>query len=131
MYSTQSQIGQSIPVKGVRKAIAQNMVTSVTEIPHGWMMLEVDATNLVKTRNHHKNSFKENEGYNLTFFAFFVKAVAEALKSNPLLNSSWDGEEIILHKDINISIAVADEDKLYVPVIKHADEKSIKGLLER
>ena len=47
-YSTQSQIGQSIPVKGVRKAIAQNMVTSVTEIPHGWMMLEVDATNLVK-----------------------------------------------------------------------------------
>lgn len=48
MYSTQSQIGQSIPVKGVRKAIAQNMVTSVTEIPHGWMMLEVDATNLVK-----------------------------------------------------------------------------------
>ena len=48
LYSTQSQIGQSIPVKGVRKAIAQNMVTSVTEIPHGWMMLEVDATNLVK-----------------------------------------------------------------------------------
>lgn len=128
VYFTQSQIGQSIPVKGVRKAIAQNMVTSVTEIPHGWMMLEVDATNLVKTRNHHKNSFKENEGYNLTFFAFFVKAVAEALKSNPLLNSSWDGEEIILHKDINISIAVADEDKLYVPVIKHADEKSIKGI---
>lgn len=126
--SNHTQSGQSIPVKGVRKAIAQNMVTSVTEIPHGWMMVEVDATNLVKTRNHHKNTFKENEGYNLTFFAFFVKAVAEALKSNPLLNSSWDGEEIILHKDINISIAVADEDKLYVPVIKHADEKSIKGI---
>ncbi|MBF2757178.1 MULTISPECIES: dihydrolipoamide acetyltransferase family protein [unclassified Staphylococcus] len=126
--SNHTQPGQSIPVKGVRKAIAQNMVTSVTEIPHGWMMVEVDATNLVKTRNHHKNTFKENEGYNLTFFAFFVKAVAEALKSNPLLNSSWDGEEIIIHKDINISIAVADEDKLYVPVIKHADEKSIKGI---
>lgn len=119
---------QVIPVKGVRKAIAQNMVTSVTEIPHGWMMVEVDATNLVKTRNYHKNSFKENEGYNLTYFAFFVKAVAEALKANPLLNSSWDGNEIVLHKDINISIAVADEDKLYVPVIKNADEKSIKGI---
>ena len=52
------------------------------------------------------------------------------VKSNPLLNSSWDGEEIILHKDINISIAVADEDKLYVPVIKHADENQSKGLLE-
>lgn len=120
--------GYTIPVKGVRKAIAQNMVTSATEIPHGWMMIEVDATNLVKTRNHYKTTFKQQEGYNLTFFAFFVKAVAEALKSNPLLNSSWDGNEIVIHKDINISIAVADEDKLYVPVIKNADEKSIKGI---
>ncbi|MGW9856053.1 2-oxoisovalerate dehydrogenase E2 component (dihydrolipoyl transacylase) [Staphylococcus hominis] len=120
--------GYTIPVKGVRKAIAQNMVTSVTEIPHGWMMLEVDATDLVKTRNHYKTAFKKQEGYNLTFFAFFVKAVAEALKSNPLLNSSWDDNEIVIHKDINISIAVADEDKLYVPVIKNADEKSIKGI---
>lgn len=118
----------TVPVKGVRKAIAQNMVTSATEIPHGWMMIEVDATNLVKTRNHYKTVFKKQEGYNLTFFAFFVKAVAEALKSNPLLNSSWDGNEIIIHKDINISIAVANEDKLYVPVIKNADEKSIKGI---
>ncbi len=118
----------TIPVNGVRKAIAQNMVNSVTEIPHAWMMIEVDATNLVNTRNHYKNNFKNKEGYNLTFFAFFVKAVADALKAYPLLNSSWQGNEILLHKDINISIAVADENKLYVPVIKHADEKSIKGI---
>ncbi|AGZ24402.1 MULTISPECIES: dihydrolipoamide acetyltransferase family protein [Staphylococcus] len=118
----------TIPVNGVRKAIANNMVTSATEIPHGWMMIEADATNLVKTRNYHKNSFKNNEGYNLTFFAFFVKAVAEALKAFPMLNSSWNGNEIVIHKDINISIAVAHENKLYVPVIKHADEKSIKGI---
>ncbi|HDN3466699.1 TPA: 2-oxo acid dehydrogenase subunit E2 [Staphylococcus aureus] len=118
----------TIPVNGVRKAIAQNMVNSVTEIPHAWMMIEVDATNLVNTRNHYKNNFKNKEGYNLTFFAFFVKAVADALKAYPLLNSSWQGNEILLNKDINISIAVADENKLYVPVIKHADEKSIKGI---
>lgn len=120
--------GSSIPVNGVRKQIAQNMVNSVNEIPHAWMMVEADATNLVKTRNHHKQSFKESEGYNLTFFAFFVKAVAEALKAYPLLNSSWQDSEIIMHKDVNVSIAVADEDKLYVPVIKNADEKSIKGI---
>lgn len=102
------------------------MVNSVTEIPHAWMMIEVDATNLVNTRNHYKNSFKNKEGYNLTFFAFFVKAVADALKAYPLLNSSWQGNEIVLHKDINISIAVADENKLYVPVIKHADESQSK-----
>ena len=120
--------GSSIPVNGVRKQIAQNMVNSVNEIPHAWMMVEADATNLVKTRNYHKQSFKESEGYNLTFFAFFVKAVAEGLKAYPLLNSSWQDSEIVMHKDVNISIAVADEDKLYVPVIKNADEKSIKGI---
>ena len=123
-----NETSSSIPVNGVRKAIAQNMVNSVTEIPHAWMMIEVDATNLVNTRNYYKHSFKQKEGYNLTFFAFFVKAVADALKAYPLLNSSWQGNEIVLHKDINISIAVADGDKLYVPVIKHADEKSIKGI---
>lgn len=49
------------------------MVTSATEIPHGWMMIEADATNLVKTRNYHKNSFKKNEGYNLTFLLSLSK----------------------------------------------------------
>ncbi|WP_412520776.1 dihydrolipoamide acetyltransferase family protein [Staphylococcus simulans] len=118
----------SVPVNGVRKAIAKHMVQSVSEIPHAWMMIETDATNLVKTRNHYKKQFKEKEGYNLTFFAFFVKAVAEALKEFPMLNSSWQGSEIKVHKDINISIAVAVEDKLFTPVIHHADEKSIKGI---
>lgn len=127
-YYNEPSPGSSIPVNGVRKQIAQNMVNSVNEIPHAWMMVESDASNLVKTRNYHKQSFKDSEGYNLTFFAFFVKAVAEGLKAYPLLNSSWSDSEIVMHKDINISIAVADEDKLYVPVIKNADEKSIKGI---
>ncbi|MEB6569354.1 dihydrolipoamide acetyltransferase family protein [Staphylococcus auricularis] len=119
---------RSIPIDGVRKQIAKNMVTSVTEIPHAWMMIEADATSLVQTRNHYKAQFKAQEGYNLTYFAFFIKAVAEGLRAYPLLNSSWQGSEIVVHDDINISIAVADENKLYVPVIKHADEKSIKGI---
>ncbi|MCJ0917130.1 2-oxoglutarate dehydrogenase [Mammaliicoccus sciuri] len=125
---TTSLPGDSIPVNGVRRAIANKMLQSVHEIPHAWMMVEVDATDLVKTRQHHKTSFKQNEGYNLTFFAFFVKAVAEGLKKYPMLNSTWAGDEIKIHKDINISIAVASEDKLYVPVIKNADDKSIKGI---
>ncbi|WP_353462079.1 dihydrolipoamide acetyltransferase family protein [Mammaliicoccus sciuri] len=125
---TTSLPGDSIPVNGVRRAIANKMLQSVHEMPHAWMMVEVDATELVKTRQHHKSSFKQNEGYNLTFFAFFVKAVAEGLKKYPMLNSTWAGDEIKIHKDINISIAVASEDKLYVPVIKNADDKSIKGI---
>ncbi|MCQ6278021.1 dihydrolipoamide acetyltransferase family protein [Bacillus sp. EB600] len=117
-----------IPVIGVRKAIAANMVRSKHEAPHAWMMVEVDATNLVEYRNTIKDDFKKNEGFNLTFFAFFVKAAAQALKEFPQLNSMWAGDKIIQKKDINISIAVATEDALYVPVIKNADEKSIKGI---
>lgn len=117
-----------IPVSGVRKAIAANMVRSKQEIPHAWMMMEVDVTELVKYRNSIKDDFKKNEGFNLTFFAFFVKAVAQALKEFPEINSIWAGDKIIQKKDINISIAVATEDSLYVPVIKHADEKTIKGI---
>lgn len=126
--SNSNSNSDTIPVNGVRRAIANKMLQSVHEIPHAWMQVEVDATNLVKTRQHHKASFKQNESYNLTFFAFFVKAVAEGLKKYPMLNSSWHEDEIKINKDINISIAVASEDKLYVPVIKNADDKSIKGI---
>lgn len=117
-----------IPVTGVRKAIAANMLRSKHEAPHAWTMVEVDATNLVEYRNSLKSEFKKKEGYNLTFFAFFVKAVAQALKEFPQINSMWAGDKIVQKKDINISIAVATDDALYVPVIRNADEKTIKGI---
>ncbi|BCB04664.1 dihydrolipoamide acetyltransferase family protein [Bacillus sp. KH172YL63] len=117
-----------IPVSGIRKAIASNMVRSKHEAPHAWTMMEVDVTNLVDYRNSLKNEFKQREGFNLTFFAFFVKAVAQALKEYPQINSMWAGDKIVQKKDINLSIAVATDDALYVPVIKNADEKTIKGI---
>lgn len=117
-----------IPVTGVRKAIAANMLRSKHEAPHAWTMVEVDVTNLVEYRNGLKDDFKKKEGFNLTFFAFFVKAVAQALKEFPEINSMWAGDKIIQKKDINISIAVATDDALFVPVIKNADEKTIKGI---
>lgn len=129
--STQAVPGEEIPVSGVRAAIANKMVQSSTEIPHAWLMMEVDATNMVNTRNQLKDKFKETEGFNLTFFSFFVKAVAETLKEYPMLNSSWQGDKIVVNKDINISIAVASDDKLYVPVIKNADELTIKGIAKK
>ena len=117
-----------IPVTGIRKAIAANMLRSKHEAPHAWTMVEVDVTNLVEYRNGLKDDFKKKEGFNLTFFAFFVKAVAQALKEFPQINSMWAGDKIIQKKDINISIAVATDDALFVPVIKNADEKTIKGI---
>ncbi|HLU22236.1 dihydrolipoamide acetyltransferase family protein [Lederbergia graminis] len=117
-----------IPVTGVRRAIANKMRKSLDEIPHAWMMMEVDVTKLVRYRESLKNEFKQREGFSLTYFAFFVKAVAQALKEFPMINSMWAGDKIVQKKDVNISIAVAKENELFVPVIKNADEKSIKGI---
>ncbi|MDQ0213805.1 2-oxoisovalerate dehydrogenase E2 component (dihydrolipoyl transacylase) [Oikeobacillus pervagus] len=117
-----------IPVSGVRKAIAGNMLRSKHEIPHAWTMMEVDVTNLVQYRDSIKTEFKQREGFNLTYFAFFVKAVAQALKEFPMINSMWAGDKIVQKKEVNISIAVAKDDALFVPVIKNADEKTIKGI---
>ncbi|OIK10116.1 dihydrolipoamide acetyltransferase family protein [Bacillus sp. MUM 13] len=119
---------KEIPVTGIRKAIAANMLKSKHEAPHAWTMVEADATNLVAYRDLRKAEFKQKEGYNLTYFAFFVKAIAQALTEFPQINSMWAGDKIIQKKDINISIAVATEDALFVPVIKNADEKTIKGI---
>lgn len=117
-----------IPVTGVRKEVARNMVRSKNEIPHAWMTIEVDVTDLVAYRDEIKEEFKRKEGYNITYFAFFVKAAAQALKEHPRLNSTWAGDKIIQRRDINLSFAVAKENELFVPVIRKADEKSIKGI---
>ncbi len=104
------------------------MLRSKHEIPHAWMMIEVDVTNLVAYRDSIKDEFKKREGFNITYFSFFMKAVAQALKEYPMMNSMWAGDQIVQKKDINLSIAVATDDALFVPVVKHVDEKSIKGI---
>ncbi|EUJ41686.1 dihydrolipoamide acetyltransferase family protein [Brochothrix campestris] len=119
---------KTVPLTPVRKAIAKHMVESVQQIPHAWVMVEVDATALVVARNRLKDEFKAKEGFSLSYFAFFVKAVAQALKKYPELNSTWTDEAIIQRQAINLSIAVATDDALFVPVIQQADELSVKGI---
>lgn len=127
VYSGTGRV-EELPISGVRKAIANNMVRSKHEAPHAWMMIEVDVTNLVRYRNKVKNDFFTKEDIKLTFLPFFIKATVDALKEYPQVNSMWAGDKIIRHKDVHISLAVATENELFVPVIKHADEKTIKGL---
>ncbi|SDW32656.1 dihydrolipoamide acetyltransferase family protein [Paenibacillus sp. CF384] len=117
-----------IDVTPVRNAIARNMRQSVTEIPHAWMMMEVDVTNLVSLRNKLKDDFKKREGVNLTYLAFWVKAVVNAIKDFPIMNSVWAVDKIIVKRDIHIGLAVGTEDAVKVPVIKNADQKNIAGL---
>ncbi|WP_068616972.1 dihydrolipoamide acetyltransferase family protein [Paenibacillus tuaregi] len=123
--------GQSehyIDITPVRNTIATRMRQSVSEIPHGWMMIEVDVTNLVQLRNKLKNDFKAKEGVNLTYLAFMIKAVVNAIKDYPIMNSVWAVDKIIVKRDINISLAVGTEDSVLTPVIKKADQKNIAGL---
>lgn len=117
-----------IPTAGVRQAIASNMVRAKHEAPHAWLMIEVDVTNLVEARNRHKEAFFKQEGVKLTFLPFFMKATVEGLKKHPIMNSTWAGDKIIQKKAINLSLAVATQDALFVPVVKNADELSIKGI---
>ncbi|MGG4219764.1 dihydrolipoamide acetyltransferase family protein [Paenibacillus jamilae] len=117
-----------IDVTPIRSAIARNMRQSVSEIPHAWTTIEVDVTNLVMLRNKIKNEFKQKEGINITYLAFLMKAVVNAIKEYPIMNSVWAVDKIIIKRDINISLAVGTEDSVLTPVIKKADQKNIAGL---
>lgn len=125
---TETTTDKIVSADPVRKAIAKKMVQSVNEIPHAWLMVEADVTNLVQLRNSLKDEFKQQEGLSLSFFPFFAKAVIQALKKSPKINTSWDDGSIIYHKDVNLSIAVTTDEHLYVPVIQQADNYSIAGL---
>lgn len=117
-----------IDVTPIRNTIATRMRQSVAEIPHAWTMIEVDVTNLVVLRNKIKDEFMKKEGINLTYLAFFLKAVVNAIKDYPIINSVWAVDKIIIKRDINISLSVGTEDSVITPVIKQADQKNIAGL---
>ncbi|MNI22868.1 Dihydrolipoyllysine-residue acetyltransferase component of pyruvate dehydrogenase complex [compost metagenome] len=117
-----------IDVTPIRNTIATRMRQSVSEIPHAWTMIEVDVTNLVQLRNKVKDEFMRQEGINLTYLAFFCKAVVAAIKDYPIMNSVWAVDKIIVKRDINLSLAVGTEDSVLTPVIRKADQKNIAGL---
>ncbi|SDC37667.1 2-oxoisovalerate dehydrogenase E2 component (dihydrolipoyl transacylase) [Paenibacillus sp. UNCCL117] len=117
-----------VDVTPIRNAIASKMKQSKSEIPHAWTMIEVDVTNLVTLRNKLKGEFMREEGINLTYLAFLLKAVVNAIKDYPIMNSVWATDKIIVKRDINISLAVGTEDFLVTPVIKKADQLNIAGL---
>lgn len=120
---------QIIEMDRVRKLIADHMVMSKEVSAHVTSVVEADVTELVFWRNKNKDEFQKKYGEKITFMPVFTEAVASALTEFPLLNSSVDGDKIILKKDINIGIAVAKPDgNLIVPVIKNAEQRNLVGL---
>ena len=120
-----------VELTSIRRAIADRMSRSKHEAPHAWSMVEVDVTGLVALRESRKEEFAEREGIRLTYLPFIVKAVVEGLKEYPVLNSVWDGDRIVVRKQINVGVAVDLEDALIVPVIPDADELNTLGLARK
>jgi 2-oxoisovalerate dehydrogenase E2 component (dihydrolipoyl transacylase) len=120
-----------VELTSIRRAIANRMALSKREAPHAWSVVEVDVTGLAALRERVKAEFAEREGVRLTYLPFIVKAVVEGLKEHPVLNSVWDGDRIVVRKQINIGVAVDLEDALIVPVIHDADGLNTLGLARR
>ncbi|HKI90087.1 MAG TPA: dihydrolipoamide acetyltransferase family protein [Draconibacterium sp.] len=120
---------QIVEMDRVRKLIADHMVMSKQVSPHVTSVVEADVTDLVIWRNKNKEAFQEKYGEKITFMPIFTEAVAAAIAEFPLVNSSVDGNKIIMKKDINIGIAVAKPDgNLIVPVIRNDEQKNLVGL---
>jgi 2-oxoisovalerate dehydrogenase E2 component (dihydrolipoyl transacylase) len=117
-----------LPLTPLRKAIAEHMVRSVRTAPHATAVVEVDMTPLVRWRETNKEAARARHGVDITYVAFVIQAVVDALKAVPIMNSSWGEDKIILKRRINVGVAVGLEDGIVVPVIHDADEKSIVGL---
>jgi len=126
--------GTIVPLTQARRIIAERMVESRQTAPHAWSMVEIDVTDVWAWRLREKARFERETGYKLTLLPFFIRAVVESLAAFPLMNArfnSGDGAtapSIYVNENVNIGIAIGLPSNLVVPVVKHADKLSIKGL---
>jgi 2-oxoisovalerate dehydrogenase E2 component (dihydrolipoyl transacylase) len=118
--------GTRIKLQGLRRRIAEHMVLAKKTVPHYTYVDECDVTELVKLRESLKEPLS-SQGAKITYLAFFVKAVARVLAEVPIVNSSLDdkAEEIVLHDQVHIGIAVATAAGLIVPVVRDANKRDL------
>ncbi len=116
-----------VPMSPIRKRTADHMVLSKRTSAHVTTVFEVDMTRIAQLRDAHRSSY-EARGVRLTWVPFILKAVVDALGAFPVLNASIEGDSIVYRKDVHLGLAVALDWGLIVPVIQHAEEKSVLGL---
>jgi 2-oxoglutarate dehydrogenase E2 component (dihydrolipoamide succinyltransferase) len=117
-----------IPISGVRKIIAEHMTKSAFTIPHVTTFDECDMSKLVEWRKKYVDTFQQIHGVRITYMPFFVKAIIYAAKNYPWINATFENDKIHVKKYFNIGMAVARENSLIVPVVKHCEQKSILQL---
>jgi pyruvate dehydrogenase E2 component (dihydrolipoamide acetyltransferase) len=116
------------PLSVMRQKIAEHMVASKHVSAHVYSVEEIDMSKIAALRAKSKEEFEKRYETKLTFMPFFVKATVAGLRAYPTLNASLDGTNMVLHREVNIGIAVALDWGLIVPVIKNADEKNLLGI---
>ena len=119
---------EAVPLTRIRRLIAENMTRSKTTIPHAWQTQEVDMSGVVANRAANKSKFQQQEGFSLTYLPYVVAAAIAGLREHREVNATFNGDEILVHRDLNVGISVGLEDTLVVPVVRRADGYSIAGL---
>jgi pyruvate dehydrogenase E2 component (dihydrolipoamide acetyltransferase) len=117
-----------VPMTHIRKRIAEHMLGSTQTTARAWTLVEVNVDHLVKIRERSKDAFRQKYGVNLTYLPFVVRATVDALLEHPYVNARLDGENIVLHRYVNMGIAVSYDAGLIVPVIKGADAMNSVGI---
>ena len=117
-----------VALSSTRRRIAQHMLQSKRDAPHAWLLVECDATALVRRRAAEREAFRAREGIDLTYLPYVARVVCRALREFPDLNATWDGDRLIRRGNINLGIAIDAPEGLIVPAVKDADRLTVPGL---
>ena len=116
---------EKLPMSGLRKAIAANMVKSFYEAPHASLVTEADVTDVMAYIKTQKEDFKSKYGVKLTITSYIVQAITEAIKNYPMVNASVEKDTILMKRFVNMGVAVSVENGVMVPVIRNSQNKDI------
>jgi 2-oxoglutarate dehydrogenase E2 component (dihydrolipoamide succinyltransferase) len=125
---------EPVKLSRLRVRIADNMVASLRTAAHVWTSMEVDYERVERVRQAHRESFRQQEGFSLTYLPFIARATMDALRAFPVVNSSFDqqGRTATFHQDVDLGIAVdLNQDGLMVVTIKKADDYSLRALARK
>lgn len=120
---------ESVKLSKIRRLTGEHMVMSKAVSPHAFSVVEIDYDNVDRVRKAVKNTWKQHEGFSLTYLPFISRAIVDALADFPHLNASVGDGELIVHNYVDLGIAVdLDYQGLLVPVIRDADSKRLRAL---
>ena len=122
--------GARIQLSGMRKIIAQRLVESLGPVPHFYLNIDIDAGPLMAAREELKSAGEDADAAKITVNDFVLKAAVQAAVKVPRVNASFDGDTILQYADVDLGIAVAIEDGLLTPVIRAAQNKSLREISE-